>query len=529
MAYPWEIPTYQNDPWKWFQAGMVGEHGQGGYRALYSQAQDEGGPFAGMDVTEKTVDELIEFADPSGDYAQYVARTRKDEPGVVGTPMGNYQIVGKTLKGLKDDLGLTGNELFDEDLQDKLGKKLALDVGLGAFAAGQIDKATFEKRAKETWRGWKDPTAGGIKMAQRDNPDQTGIPPTPVPPILNPDQGAGQPGAMGGMWNDNRNPPGSLLSRIFGGGADQRDKFDFSQGLATVGETLSALGQRRTYNPEVNARFDARRGANRTAEWLERTGRPDMAEAIRSGQMTAAQAMTQMAQAQPKPLAAERLYERAKAEGFQGTFMDFLKARSGGVNVNFPQIGTIPAGYEVTKSDDGAWRMQPIPGGPADRAEAKEKAKAAQTEKMVQRQANVVLQDIDRIIETAPEWTVGFTGSILGAVPGTKAHDIRKTLDTIKANVGFDKLQAMRAASPTGGALGQVSDLENRLLQSTLGSLEQSQSAEQFMFNLKRLRELYLDIIHGPGERPEAPVSDDDESGERDFDLEFDPETGVIK
>jgi hypothetical protein len=48
----------------------------------------------------------------------------------------------------------------------------------------------------------------------------------------------------------------------------------------------------------------------------------------------------------------------------------------------------------------------------------------------------------------------------------------------------------MRENSPTGGALGQVSDIENRLLQATLGSLEQAQSLPQFVQNLQQLKQI---------------------------------------
>ena len=51
-------------------------------------------------------------------------------------------------------------------------------------------------------------------------------------------------------------------------------------------------------------------------------------------------------------------------------------------------------------------------------------------------------------------------------VPGTEAQATAAKLDTIKANIGFDKLQKMRDASPTGGALGQVSERELGFLQS---------------------------------------------------------------
>src|SRR5690606_3574220 len=84
------------------------------------------------------------------------------------------------------------------------------------------------------------------------------------------------------------------------------------------------------------------------------------------------------------------------------------------------------------------------------------------------------------------------------------ARNLDALLTTVKANVGFDRLQAMREASPTGGALGAVSDFENRQLQATLGNLEQSQTPDQLKYNLQRFKDTYLDIIHGPGNRPDG-------------------------
>ena len=50
-------------------------------------------------------------------------------------------------------------------------------------------------------------------------------------------------------------------------------------------------------------------------------------------------------------------------------------------------------------------------------------------------------------------------------------------------------------ASPTGAALGPVSDFENRLLQATIGNLEQSQNKEQLLYNLERVLDIYTKII----------------------------------
>lgn len=168
-------------------------------------------------------------------------------------------------------------------------------------------------------------------------------------------------------------------------------------------------------------------------------------------------------------------------------------------------IGTIPPGFQVVQ-DGNTISMVPIPGSPAaqeiEAGEEQTEARVAQE----RRQANIVTEDIGRaekILDTARLPTTGSAGELLSNIGGTAARDLRGLVDTIKANVGFDKLQAMRNASPTGGALGQVSERENLLLQATLGNLEQSQSEGQFRFNLNRLNDIYLDIIHGPGEGPE--------------------------
>jgi hypothetical protein len=65
--------------------------------------------------------------------------------------------------------------------------------------------------------------------------------------------------------------------------------------------------------------------------------------------------------------------------------------------------------------------------------------------------------------------------------------DAQAKLDTLKAKVGFTALQAMRDASKTGGALGQVSDFENRALQNSMVSLQNAQSLPQIKQALQQI------------------------------------------
>lgn len=78
------------------------------------------------------------------------------------------------------------------------------------------------------------------------------------------------------------------------------------------------------------------------------------------------------------------------------------------------------------------------------------------------------------------------TPAFIGGSPGA---NLEATLDAIRANIGFEELNRMRQMSPTGGALGQVTEQELRFLQSVLGSLERSQSPQQLRQNLDRIEQ----------------------------------------
>lgn len=134
-----------------------------------------------------------------------------------------------------------------------------------------------------------------------------------------------------------------------------------------------------------------------------------------------------------------------------------------------------------------------------------------------ERAGSIVIDNIDRargMVEKSPGLTSGMGGQVLSKIGGTAARDVSALLDTVKANAGFDRLQQMRSESPTGGALGQVSNIEIGLLTSAIGSLEQSQSSDQLIRNMKNVKNVYLDIIHGKGKGPaREKVESDSGSG----------------
>lgn len=127
-----------------------------------------------------------------------------------------------------------------------------------------------------------------------------------------------------------------------------------------------------------------------------------------------------------------------------------------------------------------------------DLARGKRETKRAERAVASRKQrSDLVNKTIDEVIDEADIFSVGPGGSVLKFIPGTDASDLEATLETIRANVGFDELQRLRDNSPTGGALGQISERENVLLQSVLGSISQAQSPSQFRKRLRELKEQF--------------------------------------
>lgn len=102
-----------------------------------------------------------------------------------------------------------------------------------------------------------------------------------------------------------------------------------------------------------------------------------------------------------------------------------------------------------------------------------------------------VMNTLDSAVKQTGTFTAGSLGTPLSFLPGTPAKDLAANLETIKANLGFDRLQQMRDASPTGGALGQVAIQELVALQSTVASLDIQQSPAQLRKNLNKVKGHY--------------------------------------
>lgn len=332
---------------------------------------------------------------------------------------------------------------------------------------------------------------GGLLGLLSGNQPQTGQTPGIVP-----EQGARRQGGLLGE--------GGVL------GPDRRDRLI----LALEGMTLNPnVALQQTAAQGIQQRAQQRQTTqqrSQTGEFLRQRGHEDLAKAVETGAIPA-QVAVQTALAPPPDdrTALIKNFEFARQNGFQGSFEDYLGITKGGTTVNIagePQVGTIPPGFQLEKDDEtGAFRMTPIPGGPAD-TEAQEIAQAAAAaletgeikRSVVDDQIDLALKLMDRKgALDLPE--AGIVGAALaGLGVNQEAVDLKNTLAGIQATVAFDTLQKMREASKTGGALGAVSERELDLLISSYGALQQSTSPEILRNNLQTVKRIMGKIANDP-------------------------------
>jgi hypothetical protein len=134
--------------------------------------------------------------------------------------------------------------------------------------------------------------------------------------------------------------------------------------------------------------------------------------------------------------------------------------------------------------------MEAVPGGPADVKASAEGQKAEQRKRNAADQASGVLDIVKEAKSLVGPTTAG-VGGWAQALPMTDARKLAGHIETIKANLGFDRLQQMREASPTGGALGQVAVQELNSLQATIAKLDQLQKPSDLYAALEKIEKHY--------------------------------------
>lgn len=123
-------------------------------RGSYDTASDFSVIAPPKPLTQMTLDEVDAW------------QTENYNAGAESTAAGGYQFMRDTLRPLRERLGLTGSELFDREMQDRLGRELMKDAGLDDFKAGKITADEFADGLAQIWAAF--PTASGASVYEGD-------------------------------------------------------------------------------------------------------------------------------------------------------------------------------------------------------------------------------------------------------------------------------------------------------------------------------------------------------------------------
>ena len=169
-----------------------------------------------------------------------------------------------------------------------------------------------------------------------------------------------------------------------------------------------------------------------------------------------------------------------------------VKIMGGGGGGAMPKA---PSGYRYTPTGD----LEPIPGGPAAAGpnltpkdiQKREAAlpQARQAVNTVSNTMSIIGETVDRLIANKAGLN-GITGLIGGRTPGITdaGRQAEADINQLKNLAFIQGLTELRAASKTGAGVGNVSNKEGERFENLKASLERTQSYDDMVSALKRLK-----------------------------------------
>ncbi len=268
---------------------------------------------------------------------------------------------------------------------------------------------------------------------------------------------------------------------------------------ATVNDALRA-------EPDPAARTDAQSvGFNKTqSHMLGIIANPHVSKEVRDVAKAEYDRMAKLNE--PTAQMREFAHYLGLDESGRQNFRDFRQSGSSQVNISgdgAPGLGKLSADYgyvldpttrqPVIDPTTGLPRAAPVPGSPADRSgSAAAAAQGRETSTSIITNAAQLTRDA----LAAPGFpATGTVGRMMSRLPESNAAEARRQVDVLKANARIENLQAMREASPTGGALGNVSDSEGAMLAAKSGALDPD--SPTFQRDLEDYERTMLRIVHG--------------------------------
>lgn len=144
----------------------------------------------------------------------------------------------------------------------------------------------------------------------------------------------------------------------------------------------------------------------------------------------------------------------------------------------------------------------PVPGSPAAREIATTEEKKSERERQKAIGLGPTLTNIQMNIDEIQDGglpVTGLFGAVAGLAPGTAASDWRVRNEQITTEAALNEVQNMRDNSPTGGAVGQLTDSERQALAVAASGLSNAQSKGEYIRAAETYRKTMLDTAYGQG------------------------------
>lgn len=265
----------------------------------------------------------------------------------------------------------------------------------------------------------------------------------------------------------------------------------------------------------------AQKGRNATADYLDSIGQSELGNLVRQGAITGANALSSV----PKP-DAEKTFQyqslakdllrtgvaKTEAEALQMALSQTKAGTTVNVGPQGQQFPPPPSGYvyrynadnTVMLNDEGVPMVAPLAGSKADLEAREREEKLGKTRTMQERGQSVVSKSVQEALNILDTDTgiipvAGTYGKFAADyLPDQEARNLKRTLEALQANTAFTRLQEMRDASQTGGALGNVSNVELGLLMSAYGSISQDLDPKILRKNLQEIDRIMGKIENDP-------------------------------
>jgi len=267
-----------------------------------------------------------------------------------------------------------------------------------------------------------------------------------------------------------------------------------------AGEAIRARGAQRM----------KRQSANKTVEYLRKNGYPEIAAMVEQNPAIASNVMSALLSKRLSPAettGSMQNYEFLISQGVPKNQAIERAFGKGGSTFNLGPKTQISGDYVIVEDPtaEAGVRFILIKGSKAEKEalaaagrEGVTQQQAAQKEAVISKSVDFLVGKIDAGgLFNLPE--AGIVGNVLGTLGVNQdAVDFKNELASIQANVAFDRLQQMREASKTGGALGAVSERELDLLMAAYGNIKQSTSPKKLKENLLYIKEIMTKIENDP-------------------------------